>query len=366
MVNNLILIVGVLIYMLYISWEDIKTREANTIIHIIALFGLATVVTFNLYNTGDGLIQEYLIKGLLIGAGYTAFTVGIVERSVSKESLCYTFPIFFLLGYLFVALTPSHGFLIPIVLVIPGIMMWDVMFQKKAAFLASSNLSSLIWIVVFIGFLIMIYPLLTTELSVTNARVIVFINFVLPVMMQMRSHGFGNGDVLLIWVLTAVMMILGDTLTAGYGILLYASLFYIIFIVSRIVFHLRKDDADLCNQFAKHVIATFVIAIAIAVGLFVFNSRMVTYVQDTMSGIVLIIALLALIQIPMIIGIVALNKYIKSKMHIWDPVQEYVEGIPTLRQEPFAVEITCGFVLALLIGTPGTVFLNYVPIPGLI
>ncbi|MDO9518158.1 MAG: hypothetical protein Q7J10_08945 [Methanosarcinaceae archaeon] len=361
--TELYLILFCMAYLLYVSWSDIKTRTSATSIHILVLAVLVLTTSFKLSTAGDVNLVEYGLKGCFLGILFTLLTIGVIEQSFNRETFLFTFPIFAMLSYLYIALSESHSMQIVLALLIPGILLWDLASTRRLSLMQKIPLGGVVWSVAYMAMIVFLFSVLSNEMVGINTRAIIVFNFIVPIGMQLRTNGFGNGDVLILWIITAFMMLIGKDITAGYGVLLYAGILYIFFSIGRVAIHMRSNDTEIYKVFMNLSITTLLSITVLAMILYQLVTRSTAFLVNTTSGILFFVSIFVVMIVPVMLAQKLLNKYLDKKKDAWDRVQEYVDKVPRLKKEPFAVEMTCGFILTILLGTPASIILRYIVIP---
>jgi hypothetical protein len=131
---------------------------------------------------------------------------------------------------------------------------------------------------------------------------LISLNFFVPMSIQINSQGYGNGDILLLWTLIGSLIYLENDITAGYGILFYATILVFILYPARTFFICHKNDkGNLGRKFAKEMLYLYIILISLAgSAFFIFRNYISIIFADensALNNIGLTILIIALIYI---------------------------------------------------------------------
>jgi len=253
------------IFSLYIIWKDFKTREANTFVGIAMLLLVAVMSTLSVTEMGMPLVQIFL-QSLVIAIVLAAITISIAGMKPSPPIIFCTLSIFLLTLYTYAILLRTDNPIIPLMLFIPGLLLWSVIHNAKNH-LKTIPGGNFIWLSVYMVFIFAAAGILSPYIDSQTVRIILALNFFIPVGMNIASTGYGEGDVLMIWIMTAVLLYLGYDLTTGYATLFYATilLFILYPIRSAYVFYKKKEYEFVKGFIHEYGILVIFLAILILV-----------------------------------------------------------------------------------------------------
>lgn len=355
------------IYLCYIAWIDVHARKTKTIINIAALTVLTSIIILTQLNTFT--LHEwtmYGIQALGIGLCVTVLTNVITTSGLNTKTFMYSMPIFSLLSFLYIILSPHQSMMVAIVFIVAGILIWSIFLTIKDSIVSKNRTNGILWTVTYLMFIFLMYTILMNEIGISaqTSKLFIFINFYLPIGMQMNTRGFGNGDVFLIWLLTAFFMFVDSAITKGFGVLLYASMLTMLAVPIRTAYYMKKEEYGNYKKFIFKIGSMLgLIAIIITV-LYKLTSYLMDYINNANITGTYMILVVFLTMIGLVIGSQKVFKFIMNKnKDYWDEIQQFVDSIPSLKQEPFAVEILIAFIITLIVGSPATLFMEYVPMP---
>lgn len=297
----MILTAIVAIFCIIVSWNDIKTRDYNTLPGIAVLVFIAAMSTIS--NSGQNLPITLIIgESLFISAVFTAITIYISGMSFDRTTISYTMGIFAPVIYIFFILLKTTNPVIPLILFAFPLMAWTIPKQMIRILVASNPVVKIIWSAVYIAIIIASSAFLIKYLGdSTLTRALILLNFTTPVGMQFRQLSIGNGDVMLIWMITGTCLYLEMDPTAGFGAIFYAVLLMFIFTPFRIYYNLKKHDSEIIKPFIKNTVSLYfsvMIGIIISYGLIqkiILNHLIQNTEITTKIGLITIIGILMFI-----------------------------------------------------------------------
>lgn len=253
----MILTAIVAIFCIVISWNDIKTREYSTLPGIIVLLFIAAMSTIS--NQGQNIPITIIIgESLFISTVFTAITIYISGMAFDKSTISYTMGTFTPVIYIFFILLKTSNPIIPLILFAFPLMAWTVPKQIINAFVSSNPVVKIIWSAIYIAIILVSSASMIKYLGdSTLTRALILLNFTTPVGMQFRQLSIGNGDVMLIWIISGTCLYLEMDPTAGFGSILYAVMLMFILTPFRIYYNLKKHDNEIIKPFVTNTVSLY-------------------------------------------------------------------------------------------------------------
>jgi len=247
----------VTIFCIIIAWNDIKTREYSTLPGIIVLLFIAVMSTISMWE--QKLPFAMIIgESLIISSIFTAITIFVSGMEFDKTTISYTMGIFAPVIYTFFTLLKTTNPVIPLILFAFPLMAWTIPKQMIRVLVASNPAVKIIWSAVYIAIIIASSAFMIKYLGdSTLTRALILLNFTTPVGMQFRQLSIGNGDVMLIWMITGTCLYLEMDPTAGFGAIFYAVLLMFIFAPFRTYYNLKKHDTEIVKPFITNTVALY-------------------------------------------------------------------------------------------------------------
>ncbi|WP_321416811.1 TspO/MBR family protein [uncultured Methanomethylovorans sp.] len=247
----------VTIFCIIVAWNDIKNREYSTLPGIIVLIFIAVMSTISMWEQK---LPFAMIVGesLIISSIFTAITIFVSGMEFDKTTISYTMGIFAPVLYTFFTLLKTTNPFIPLILFTFPLMAWTIPKQLIRTLVSSNPLVKIIWTAIYIALIITSSAFLIKYLGdSTLTRALILLNFTTPVGIQFRQLSIGNGDIMLIWLITAICLYLEMDPTAGFGVILYAVLLMFIFTPFRVYYNLKKHDCEIIKPFIKSTVSLY-------------------------------------------------------------------------------------------------------------
>lgn len=268
-----------LIFCTYLIWQDFKTRDANTFLGIAMLLFLAIMSTLSLAETNIPFVRIAL-QSIVISITLAVITIHIAKMQMSALSVFCTVSVFSPILYTYALLLGTSNPIPPLALFVPGLFIWYILHNVRAQIKSTLPGGTIIWAAIYLFFILLSGGILGNYVeSVYATRMVLVLNFFMPLSMQISSAGFGEGDVLMIWMIIAALIYLGFDITAGYSMLFYVSILICILYPARTgIIWYRKRKHDLLKIYVREI--SFAFFLLITLGILAF-----TFMRGTVTGI---------------------------------------------------------------------------------
>jgi hypothetical protein len=280
-------------YLIISAWQDLKTRLCPTSLGIGMLLLLSAIATYSLEDSSLPIIK-IAIQSLIIASILAVITTKMTNESF-KESFPYSIGVFAPILYVYSVLLNTANPVLPFMLFVPGMLMWYVPINIKHQLQAKIPYSGLMWSILCLAVIITAGSFLMTYVE-PAVRIVFLINFLMPIYIK-SSTGIGEGDLLLIWLITGSLIYFGESIFAGYSMLLYAILAMFVFFPVRAYFHLIKLDKKELAHSLRHEYMFY--AYPIIIGSFIasqfLGKDLAAVITNTDSSVMLITGCIALI-----------------------------------------------------------------------
>lgn len=280
-------------YLIVSAWQDLKTRLCPTSLGIGMLFLLSAVATYSLEDSTLPLIR-IAIQSLIIASILAVITTKMTNESF-KESFPYSIGVFAPILYAYSVLLNTANPVLPFMLFVPGMLMWYVPITLKHKLQEKIPQSGIIWSILCLAIIIIAGTFLMTYVE-PAVRIVFLINFLMPIYIK-SSTGVGEGDLLLIWLITGSLIYFGESIFAGYSMLLYAILAMFVFFPVRAYFHLVKlDKKELANSLRhEYVFYAYPIIIGSFIASQFLGKDLAAVITNTDNSVILITGFVTLI-----------------------------------------------------------------------